>query len=150
MGTLFTELNPHTFQVPAADGLAAWFEEIGAVYRDDPNRVALVAEVDGVIVGKVSVALEEPLDPNGRELQTDLNRRRLHINSLGVAESHRRVGVGAALMRAAEEWGRERGAEVILLETEPNNPTSMPFYEQRMGFSVEAVIFRKEIDPSTS
>ncbi len=49
-------------------------------------------------------------------------------------------------MRAAEQWGRSRGAEVIILETETNKPSSMPFYE-RMGFSAQAVIFRKEIDP---
>ena len=49
-------------------------------------------------------------------------------------------------MRAVEEWGREQGAEVIVLETETNNPMSVPFYERRMGFSAEAVVFRKEID----
>ena len=49
-------------------------------------------------------------------------------------------------MRAVEQWGRARGAEVIILETETNNPMSVPFYEQRMGFSAQAVIYRKEID----
>ncbi len=50
-------------------------------------------------------------------------------------------------MRAVEEWGRSRGAEVILLETESNNPLSVPFYEQRMGFSAQAVVSRKEVTP---
>lgn len=148
MGALFTELNPHTFHVPAEEGLAEWLEEIQARSRDDQNRMLLLAEVDGIVVGEVSAALEEPLDPHGRELQTDLNRRRLHINALCVAGTHRRGGVGTALMHAAEDWGRARGAEVVLLETETNNPMSMPFYEHRMGFSAEVVIFRKEIGPT--
>jgi ribosomal protein S18 acetylase RimI-like enzyme len=108
--------------------------------------VLLVAEADGVLAGTVAASLHEPLDTADRQVQTDLARRRLHVDSLGVTGTHRRGGVGSALMRAVEEWGRSQGAEVIVLETETNNPMSVPFYEQRMGFSAQAVIFRKEID----
>jgi ribosomal protein S18 acetylase RimI-like enzyme len=97
------------------------------------------------VVGVLSAELHEPIDPAGRELQTDFNRWRLHVNSLGVLATHRRHGVGSALMQAVEEWGRARGAEVVILETETNNPTSVPFYEQRMGFSAQAFVYRKEI-----
>ncbi|MBS2961785.1 GNAT family N-acetyltransferase [Actinocrinis puniceicyclus] len=51
-------------------------------------------------------------------------------------------------MRAAEDWGRSRGAHVVLLETELDNPLSMSFYERRMGYAAQAVIFRKEIAPT--
>lgn len=150
LGTLFTALNPHTFQVPAAEGLPEWFEEINALFRDEENRMLLVAEVDGVLVGSVAATLHEPIDPSGRELQTDLNRCRLHVDSLAVTSEHRRDGIGSALMQAIEEWGLSRGAEVVLLETETNNPMSVPFYERRMGFRAEAFVFRKEIDRSAS
>lgn len=145
MGSLFTSLNPHTFRIPAAEGLAEWFEEINALARDKPEKAKLLAEVGGVVAGMIVATLHEPIDPLGRELQTDFNRRRLHIDLLCVADAHRRHGVGSALMRAAEAWGRERGAEVVILETEANNPMSVPFYEQRMGFSAEALVFRKEM-----
>lgn len=148
VGSFFAGINPRTFQVPAADGLADWFEGINATLRDDETMVHLVAEVDGVIVSSTSATLHEPLDTAERQLQTDLSRRRLQVDSLGVAEAHRRDGVGSALMRAVEGWGRSRGAEVIVLETESNNPTSVPSYEQRMGFSVQAVVFRKDIAPA--
>jgi ribosomal protein S18 acetylase RimI-like enzyme len=148
MGSLFASLNPHTFRTPAAEGLAEWFEELAALGRADQNRIRLVAEVDGAMAGIILATLHEPIDPHGRELQTDLNRWRLHIDVLCVAGTYRRDGVGSALMRSAEEWGHERGAEVVILETETNNPMSVPFYEQRMGFSAEALIFRKEIDPT--
>lgn len=146
MGSLFTEMNPHTFQVPSSEGLAEWFEEINANCRGDEARLLLIAEVDGVVAGALSAALHEPIPGAAqRELQTDLARPRLHVNSLSVSGAYRRDGVGTALMQAVEQWGRSRGAEVIILETEMNNPMSMPFYEQRMGFSAEVVIFRKEI-----
>lgn len=148
VGSFFASINPHTFQVPAAEGLAEWFEEMGAVSRDAEDRVSLVAEVDGVLVGALSATLHEPLDNAERQVQTDFARWRVHVDSLGVMSTHRGCGVGSALMRAVEEWGRERGAEVILLETEANNPLSVPFYERRMGFSVQALEFRKEIGRS--
>jgi ribosomal protein S18 acetylase RimI-like enzyme len=148
LGSFMASINPGTFQVPALEGLAEWFEEINVVYREDEAMVHLVAELDGVLVGSVSASLHEPLDTAERQVQSDLSRRRLHVDGLGVLEAHRRRGVGAALMRAVEEWGRSRGAEVVTLETESNNPLSMPFYEQRMGFTAQAVIFRKELAPS--
>jgi ribosomal protein S18 acetylase RimI-like enzyme len=147
-GEFMAALNPRSFQVPAADGLAAWFEQINAVYRHDQDKLLLVADADGILVGAVTASLHQPLDTAARQVQSDLSRRRLHIDSLSVVASHRRSGIGSALMRAAEQWGRSRGAEVVLLETETNNPLSIPFYEQRMGFSAQAVIFRKEIDPA--
>ena len=139
-------MDPRTFQVPSEESLADWFEEINGVYRDDADKVLLIAEVDGVLVGTVAASLHEPVDTADRQVQTDLARRRLHVDSLAVTGLHRRGGIGSALMRAVEQWGRSQGAEVIVLETETNNPMSVPFYEQRMGFSAQAVIFRKEID----
>jgi ribosomal protein S18 acetylase RimI-like enzyme len=67
------------------------------------------------------------------------------VDSLGVGESHRRGGVGSALLHAVEEWGCARGAVVVVLETESNNPLSVPFYQQRMGFTAQAVVFRKDM-----
>ncbi|MFD0632498.1 GNAT family N-acetyltransferase [Catenulispora yoronensis] len=102
-------MNPHTFQVPTAEGLAEWLDERMAFYQDSQELLSLVAEVDGVVIGTLTAVLHEPSETAVRQVQTDLGRRRLHIDNLGVAGSHRRAGVGSALMRAAEEWGRERG-----------------------------------------
>lgn len=147
MGGFFAELNPDTFQVPAQEGLAEWFEQGHAEHQGRQDMVYLVAEVGGVLAGSIGASLLEPLDTAARQVQSDFSRRRLHIDVLGVFAAHRRSGVGTALMRAAEQWGRARGAEVILLETETNNPLSMSFYEQRMGMSPGVVVFRKEMDP---
>ena len=146
-GEFFASINPDTFQVPAAEGLAEWLEEINALFRADPAVLHLVAEVDGAVVGHISATLHEPIDTAARQLQTDLSRRRLHVDSLGVSAEHRHSGIGSALMRAVEEWGRAQGAEVVLLETESNNPLSVPFYQERMGFTAQIIGFRKELAP---
>ena len=85
----FASINPDTFQVPAAEGLAEWLEEINALFRADPAVLHLVAEVDGAVVGHISATLHEPIDTAARQLQTDLSRRRLHVDSLGVSAAHR-------------------------------------------------------------
>jgi ribosomal protein S18 acetylase RimI-like enzyme len=145
LGAFFASLDPRGFQVPAAEGLAEWLEGVIATIAADEAQLHLIAEADGVPVGSLSAKIHEPAPTAERQVQADLSRRQLHIDSLGVAASHRRSGVGGALMRAAEEWGRAKGAQIMLLETEPTNPTSMPFYEHRMGMSVQAVILRKEL-----
>lgn len=146
-GEYFAGLNPHTFRVPSQEGLAEWFEQGHATYGGRQDLLVLLAEVDGIVAGSISATLLEPIETAERQVQSDFSRRRLHIDSLTVLTAHRRGGVGTALMQAAEEWGRSQGAEVVLLETELNNPLSMAFYEKRMGMSPEVVTFRKEIDP---
>ena len=56
----------------------------------------LVAEVDGAVVGHISATLHEPLDTAARQLQIDLSRRRLHVDSLSVTAAHRHSGIGSA------------------------------------------------------
>jgi len=52
-------------------------------------------------------------------------------------------------MVAAETWAREQGVAFVSLDTYVHSPTSMPFYENRMGYARRAVIFRKELDQSS-
>lgn len=48
-------------------------------------------------------------------------------------------------MAAAEEWGRAGGGAVVITETNLASPMSVPFYEDRMGYTRQAVIFRKSL-----
>jgi GNAT superfamily N-acetyltransferase len=69
----------------------------------------------------------------GREISPDLARTRVRIDYLAVDEPHRRTGVGARLVEAAETWGRERGATVAETSTYRASPLSMPFWRLGMG-----------------
>ena len=143
-GRNFVEIDPATLQLPEPDGLVAWFE--GSLARPrPPGSLWLVAEAGGELAGFVHGTVEPP-HPDARfQLLRDLGRARLVVGVLAVAEAARRSGVGTALMTAIEAAARERGAEVVTLDTNLRSPLSVPFYENRMGYQRRGLIFRKEL-----
>jgi len=52
------------------------------------------------------------------------------LNDLYVAEGARRLGVAAALLEAAHEFGRRTGARSLMLETTPENAPAQRLYEK--------------------
>jgi GNAT superfamily N-acetyltransferase len=80
-----------------------------------------------------------------RQMLPYLGQTRLLIDSLGTAMAHRRRGVATALVEAAEEWGRSKGAAVSILDTYADSPVSVPFWEERMGYARRAIIFQKTL-----
>jgi GNAT superfamily N-acetyltransferase len=145
MGNHYAALDPDAFEAPAADGLAGWFEELLRQPRAG-DGVWLVAEVDGRVVGTVDAHLERPVEDAARQILRDLARLRVTVDALGVEEAYRRQGVGTRLMRAVEAWGRDQGAARIVLTTFVASPTSMPFYQRRMGYQQRSVVFGKDLD----
>jgi hypothetical protein len=49
-------------------------------------------------------------------------------------------------MQAVEAWGRANGAARVVLTTYIASPTSMPFYQHRMGYEKRSVVFLKHLD----
>ena len=74
---------------------------------ESSDRTLLAFERDGRILGTVQV--DYCAKANGRH--------RAEIQKLLVARTARRQGIGAALMRAAEEVARSRGRWLLLLDT---------------------------------
>jgi GNAT superfamily N-acetyltransferase len=144
IGRYYAVLDPQAYQVPEADGLAAWFETLLGRPRSK-ERIWLVAEVAGRVVGNVEARLEPPVDSAPRRLLRHLGERRVVVDALGVEEPYRRRGVASRLMQAVEGWARERGASLVSLETDIASPLSMPFYERRMAYQKRAVIFQKRL-----
>jgi GNAT superfamily N-acetyltransferase len=145
MGNHYAALDPDAFQAPAADGLAGWFEELLRQPRTG-DSIWLVAEVDGQVVGTVDAHLERPVPDASRQILRDLALLRVTVDALGVEEAYRRQGVGTRLLRAVEAWGREQGAARIVLTTFVGSPTSIPFYQQRMGYQRRSVVFGRHLD----
>lgn len=86
----------------------------------EPGGAILIAERAGVAVG--TVALMKHGDDDNFEL-----------GKMAVAESERRNGIGAALMEAAIDEARRRGARAITLFSNTKLVPAMRLYE-KFGF----------------
>jgi RimJ/RimL family protein N-acetyltransferase len=94
--------------------------------RRYPHAAVFVAEgEDGSVVGRLSIARDQ--HPASR-----------HVADLGlmVAQSHRRRGVGRALLAAAVEWARRQDVQKLELHVFPHNEAAIALYEQ-FGFARE-------------
>ena len=90
--------------------------------RGHPNAAVFVAEVPEGVVGRLSLARDPHQSSN-------------HVADLGlmVAASHRRRGLGRALLGAAVEWARGGGVRKLELHVFPHNAPAIALYE-RFGF----------------
>ena len=139
-GKDYLELDPTRFRIPDEDGFAEWLDRDLAASGD--SWICFVAEEDGRIVGDVEARLLQPMESARYQVMTALGQVRGEVNSLGVLKSHRRRGIGRALMEHAERWLRDRGAVVIELDTLERSPESVPFYEA-IGYRPRSIIFER-------
>ena len=89
------------------------------------DAAVYVAEAPEGVVGRLSVARDShPASP--------------HVADLGlmVAATHRRRGIGTALLREAVEWARDAGIRKLELHVFPHNRPAIALYE-RFGFAHE-------------
>jgi RimJ/RimL family protein N-acetyltransferase len=96
--------------------------------RRYPHAAVFVAEAeDGRIVGRLSLARDQ--HPASR-----------HVADLGlmVARSHRRQGIGRALLEAAVGWARTNDVRKLELHVFTYNEAAIKLYE-RFGFEREGL-----------
>jgi GNAT superfamily N-acetyltransferase len=142
-GAYYADLDPEHFQVPRAEGTAEmWDSDIG---RDGGDSLQLVAEVDGRVVGWLHARIERPAENAALQLTREHGWTRLAVDALIVDRAHWRHGSGRALLEAAESWGRRQGARVARLDTYARSPVSVPFYEDRMGYTRRSIVFQKRL-----
>jgi GNAT superfamily N-acetyltransferase len=110
-----------------------------ADYLARPDTVALVAVIDGEIVGFVDLEFRQRL--NFRTLQA-------WIPDLVVSEAQRGRGVGTALMTRAEELSRERGCWSLTLESATWRKDAHRFY-LREDLADSAYSFSKSLTGET-
>jgi ribosomal protein S18 acetylase RimI-like enzyme len=64
---------------------------------------------------------------------------------LAVRTRQRSGGVGAALLRAVENWGRANGAAYVILEFHAANTRAGEFYQRKLGYTVAAMTALKPL-----
>jgi ribosomal protein S18 acetylase RimI-like enzyme len=97
---------------------------------DSPPGAVLVAELDGELVGYIRVLPVTALPENAHVLG---------VLGLAVAPGARRWGIGSALLAAAEQHARDRGAHKLSLRVLSTNETALRLYE-RLGFRREGTL----------
>ena len=109
-----------TYAREAAFGESEWKACFDSVSGAD-DCLPLVAEDDGAFVGLTWARLDAA------------NPRIAHLYQVWVAPTHRRRGVGRAMMDAAIVWARARAVQRLALDVTCGNSAALGMYE-RAGF----------------
>jgi aminoglycoside 6'-N-acetyltransferase I len=113
--------------------LAEHREEARAILAGTPPStlplVVIVAKVDGVVVGFIELGLRSHAD--GCDTRQPVG----FVEGWYVEPAQRCVGVGRALMRAAEDWARSQGCREMASDTWIDHESSQRAHEA-LGFEV--------------
>ncbi|TDB88634.1 GNAT family N-acetyltransferase [Actinomadura sp. KC216] len=139
----YREIDPESFRSPRRDGLDAWLE--GGLLAGGDDRFARVADLGGDAIGFVAAKFMRPHEDADRQPVREVTLPRVFVNALAVQRRHWRSGAGTGLMAAVERWAGAREAHLITLDTYAASPVSVPFYERRMGYRRQSIVFTKRL-----
>ena len=110
--------------------------ELAKIIRcEAPGTVPLVEIVyeakDGALLGFIEVGLRSHAD------ECDPAQPVGYVEGWYVVEEHRRRGIGAQLLRTAEDWARKQGCREMASDALIDNQVSQQAHE-RLGFTVAA------------
>jgi ribosomal protein S18 acetylase RimI-like enzyme len=108
-----------------------------AILADD-DYTTLIAEADGAAVGFVGIR---------RGVAYEADEPFAQIMALAVAESYRRQGIGAALMRAAEAMLEQSGIGLAVITTGNQRTDAHRFYEAT-GYTFTGRRYVKRLGPA--
>jgi len=116
LAALLTQLGYPTSSDEVAERLGYWLP--------DPNSAVIGADVDGELMGVAALHVCPYLEHTGRWGR---------LAALVVDERCRGTGVGAALVRAAEDRARELGCHSMEVTSSRHRTGAHAFY-QRLGY----------------
>ncbi len=132
------EFDRLRFMAPA-EGVEDGYAEFLASQLHNGAAVVLVAEHGGTVVGYVYAALEPASWKELREASG-------FIHDVVVAEPQRGLGLAAALVEAAVDWLRAKGAPRVVLGTAEANLRAQRLFS-RLGFRRTMVEMTRELEP---
>jgi len=105
---------------------------LGEMIRSGDTLV-LVAEADAEVVGNVLVSVE----------QSSVSDH-IGVLSIAILEGWRDVGIGSAMVRAAQAWTRAQGLAKLALGVFPDNERAIAVYEHA-GFRRTMIEMTREL-----
>ena len=130
------DFDPQRFMAPGANPEAGYGWFLNSQLGDDDVAV-FVAEQDGVVIGYVYAGLEPR---SWKELREACG----FIHDVAVREEGRRTGVATALIDAAVDWLRARGAPRVVIWTAALNAPAQRLFD-RLGFRKTMVEMTREL-----
>lgn len=137
LAAIWEELRPSARRPPLRSGQATAVERLRTVVADDASRV-MAAEVDGELVGFVVLSCSN-LTPLSEAPA-------VQVSLMVVKGSHRRHGVGRALLSAAVAYADEVGADEVVASVLPTLREANRFYAQ-LGFA--PLVVRRSVPLAT-
>lgn len=134
-----TEHDLEADRLPGAGIASAYFEQIVQSCARQSGRI-FIAERDGTVIGFVCIWLEHDTDTL---ISTLVDYA--YVSDLVVVAVDRRQGIGAALLRRAEEYARECGSTKLKIGVLARNAPAHALY-RRAGFRDYELTLIKELD----
>ena len=128
--------DPQRFMAPGRNPELGYGSFLVSQLEDD-EVVVLVAEREGEVIGYVYAGLEPR---SWKELRDACG----FIHDVAVLEEGRRIGVATALVEAAAQWLRQRGAPRVVLWTADRNDAAQRLFD-RLGFRRTMVEMTREL-----
>lgn len=129
-------LGPAAHRMPDRDSVRHYF---ASRLSAGPDGLLLVAEMDGVAAGMAEVVLR----PEPPDHQILVPRRTAEVHTV-VLDRYRGLGVGRALLAAAEQTAKDRGVESLLAVVFAPNQDAVGFYASA-GFSPHGTLLAKDL-----
>lgn len=117
------QLQPQNFRPAQQNEEFLMYSMLG-----EDSDILIAREDGGRIVGFALIRCQ-----NTPEYPSFIPRRYTMLLDLAVDESHRRQGVGRALLEAVKAWARDKGAEFVELGVLSENLPAIGLYED-FGF----------------
>ena len=128
--------DPQRFIAPGSNPESGYEWFLRSQLTEDDAAV-FVAEQDRQVIGYVFAALE-PI--SWKELREACG----FIHDIVVDDPERRAGVATALMKAAMDWLRSRGAPRVVLGTAERNAAAQRLFE-KLGFRRTMIEMTREL-----
>jgi ribosomal protein S18 acetylase RimI-like enzyme len=100
------------------------------------NAEIFVASLDGKVVGMCTLQII---------VSTALGKKVAAIEDVVVDVDHRGNGLGAALLRTAEQWAQQRGLGRLQLMADRDNNPALGFYRRQGWHPTNLIVWMKHL-----